>query len=73
MEVSPSVAAQLAADVYTVQDDFELNVFLQQPIFSQSAGNARSFKATVGARLINTRDGFCVAARGDQAMKRICF
>nr|WP_321404850.1 lipase family protein [uncultured Desulfobacter sp.] len=73
MDVSPSVAAQLAADVYAVQDNFELNVFLQHPIFSQSAGNAQSFKATVGSRLINTRDGFCVAARGGKGHKNDLF
>lgn len=64
MELSPKIAAQLAKDIYGVQNEFLLGFFLKNPIFSSSPHQKQSFKATVGSRLINTRDGFCVAARG---------
>lgn len=64
LEISPEIAAQLADEVYGVRDEFRLKFFLLKPLFSSSQQQKTSFKATVGGRLINTQDGFCVAARG---------
>lgn len=73
MEISPEVSAQLAKEVYAVQREFDLKVFLLNPIFSRSDNNAKSFKATVGGQLINTQDGFCVAARGGAGFEKDLF
>ncbi len=46
------------------RDESELKLFLANPIFSRSSLEKKSFKATVGTRLINIKDGFGVGARG---------
>ncbi len=73
MEVSPAVAAQLAADVYAVQNEFFLKIFLNQPLFSKSRGSSQVFQGTVGTRLINTQDGFCLATRGGSGYEKDLF
>ena len=73
MEILPEFAAQIAKEVYTVQNEFQLKVFLLSPIFSSSPHHNKSFKATVGGRLIHARDGFCVAARGGAGYEKDLF
>lgn len=63
-EISPKTAAELAKEVYFVQTEARLPFFLARPEFSQQAGSAVAMKATVGSRLINTKDGFGICARG---------
>lgn len=62
----PKVAAELARDVYAVQEDLSLQIFMMRPEFSNSPSKKIMVKAKVGARLINTRDGFAVCAVGDK-------
>jgi triacylglycerol lipase len=62
--LKPVVAAELARDVYAVQQELELQIFMMRPEFSNSSGQKISVKARVGTRLINTRDGFAVCAVG---------
>lgn len=64
MKISPELSADLAQKAYAVRSEFGLQALLKNPIFSGSINHKQSFMATVGTRLINTRDGFCVAARG---------
>lgn len=73
LEISPEITAQLAKEVYTVQNNFELKTFLLKPIFSNSQPHKQSFQATVGGRIINTRDSFCVAARGGAGYEKDLF
>ena len=72
MELAPQAAAQLALEAYGVQNDFELKAFLLNPTFSTNAHQKKAIDATVGTRLINTRDGFCVAEGALRAMPTIC-
>ncbi len=73
MEISPTLSAELANRIYTVRNEFQLKGFLSQPIFSSSPHQKKPFKATVGTRLINTRDGFCVGARGGAGHEKELF
>jgi hypothetical protein len=73
MEISPLLSAQLAAGVYVVQNEFQLKGFLSLTVFSTSSHQKTSINATVGSRLINTRDGFCVAARGGAGYEKDLF
>jgi hypothetical protein len=77
-ELSPKEAAELAGDVYLVQTDNQVGLFLLHPIFSIK-GNAGSvahkhLKSEVGGRVIlNTKDGFGVCAQGGDAHKNELF
>lgn len=67
--ISPSQAAQLANEVYTVQSDFDLKFLLDNPLFKKPNKGAPSpnkhLKAEVGGRVIlNYQDGFGVCAEG---------
>lgn len=73
MEISPNITAQLAAEIYDVQNDLALKGFLLKPIFSSSPYQKRSFNAKVGGRLINTQDGFAVCARGGSGYEKDLF
>lgn len=61
--VSPSLAANMASDIYTVQQD-SAQLFLMRPEFLKKVEGKRPLQATVGSRLINTRDAFGVCALG---------
>ncbi len=63
-ELSPRIAAELANDVYLVQNDRDAKVFLSRPELSQKSQASTTLKATVGFRLINTQDGFGICALG---------
>ncbi len=62
--LSPKAAAELAKDVYRVQDEFLLKGFMGRPEFSKKEDNKQSLKAEIGSRLINKQDGFGICARG---------
>ncbi len=62
--LSPKLSSQLAAEAYTVTDQFKLDAFLQRPEFLNSVGEAQSVRATVGGHYIKSRVGFGVCARG---------
>lgn len=73
MEISPKIVAQLADEVYAVQDEFRLKFFLLNPIFTSTPHQNKTFKATVGSRLINTQDCFGVCARGGAGYEKDLF
>ncbi len=62
--LSPLVCSALAKEVYQVQNPVQESVFLQRPEFSGVTDHRVTLNATVGARLVNTRDAFGVCARG---------
>ena len=61
----PLKAAKLAAEVYLVQSERTSENFFKDTVFS--ADSRKTLQATVGTRLINTKDGFgaCAAGAGD--------
>jgi len=68
-EISPTEAAQLARDVYAVQDSSELGFLLDSALFKKVEKSKPSphshLKAEVGGRIIlNHTDGFGVCAQG---------
>lgn len=72
-KISPKVAAQLADEVYDVQDETRLKLFLMRPEFSKTRTDKQTLQAEVGARLINTKDGFGVCARGGAGYEKDLF
>lgn len=64
MELMPRIAAELADDIYTIQNERLLPAFISRKEFSQAVGSSQHLNATVGSRLINTRDGFGVCVTG---------
>lgn len=72
-ELSPRVAAELAKDIYLVQQERMLKAFLLRPEFSTKSEDAKHLKAEVGSRLVNTRDGFGVCALGGDKNKNELF
>jgi len=64
MNLKPKVAAELAKDIYLVQSEQFIKVFLTRNEFSQAKSGSKQLNAVVGSRLINTRDGFGVCAMG---------
>jgi len=71
-QVSPSLAAKMAAEIYTVQND-NAQVFLMRPEFQQGPNAGRPVQAKVGSRLINTQDGFGVCTLGTGAYQKDIF
>lgn len=65
MELKPRIAAELAQDVYDVQNERLLPALLSRKEFSSNSGQAKQLSAEVGSRLFNTRDGFGVCAMGE--------
>ena len=62
---SPIDIALLAKTVYDVHDDFLAKAFIKKHrVLSQKPGSSKRLKAEVGSRLINTKDGFGICARG---------
>ncbi len=72
-ELKPKIAAQLANEVYFVQNKFTLEEFMKRPEFSKGQNSQAYLTAEVGTRLINTRDGFGLCAIGGQNYKRQMF
>jgi hypothetical protein len=65
MELSPSVASELARGVYGVQARITLVGFLARPEFSDNTAQKLHLKAEVGGRIIrNATDGFGLCAMG---------
>jgi len=62
--LTPTVAAKLAEDVYSVQQESLLSIFLARPEFTKNDNNKIGLKAEVGSRIINTKDGFGICAAG---------
>lgn len=63
-ELMPRISAEIAEDVYRVQDAFMLKGFMKRSEFSIKAEDKVQLKAEVGSRLINTLDGFGICAVG---------
>lgn len=72
-QISPKVAAEMAAEIYAVQNEMLLKLFLSRPEFSGVSTNKRVLDAEVGFRLINTTDGFGVCARGGKGFENSLF
>ena len=67
-ELNPSMAASLASEIYSVQDEDAFQLFLARGIFSQKIAHQNKLTANVGGRIIrNARDGFGLCAMGDGA------
>lgn len=67
--ITPSKAAELADEIYSVQQITEFNRFLSNSIFNKTKNGHDSphkhLKAEVGGRLLNNhKDGFGVCAEG---------
>ena len=62
--ITPTVAAELANEVYKVRHDKTLKGFLSNKIFTANPKNKTALKAEIGGRIINVSDGFAVCARG---------
>jgi len=73
MELMPRIAAELADDIYTVQNERLLPAFMFRKEFSRKPGHSEKLTAEVGSRLINTRDGFGVCAMGGDKYKNELF
>lgn len=73
MNLKPKVASELAKDIYLVQNEQFIKVFLTRDEFSQAKGGAQQLNAEVGSRLFNTRDGFGVCAMGGNKYKNELF
>ena len=58
----PSKAVKLAALVYAVQNERTSELFFGDAVFSSN--NKQTLQASVGSRLINTKDGFGACATG---------
>ena len=74
--LTPRVTAELARDVYAVQKENELKLFLMRPEFEKFNKANQSVKilnAEVGSRLINTRDCFGVCATGGKGYENDIF
>ena len=66
MELLPRIAAELADDVYIIQNERLLTAFMSRKEFLQEANIGIHLKAEVGFRskFLNTRDGFGVCVMG---------
>ena len=72
-DISPAIAASLAAEVYAAQSKITAELFLENKIFSQKLGDSRQLKAKVGFRIINANDGFGICARGGVGYEKDLF
>ena len=71
-ELSPKTAAELAADIYLLQTENQMALFLLHPVFKSSVNNkiAKHLKAEVGGRvLLNYKDGFGICTEGGENNK----
>ncbi|WP_027328561.1 lipase family protein [Marinimicrobium agarilyticum] len=74
---SPTVAAELASDIYRVQTDSQVQLFMSHPVFSRRnvkvAPEFSHLKAEVGGRLVlNHKDGFGICSKGgDQHVNEV--
>lgn len=73
--LSPRIAADMAAQVYAVQDENGIGykIFLKRPEFSKKVDTTKTIKAKVGSRLINTEDGFGICALGGEGYEKDIF
>lgn len=74
--ISPSIAADLARDVYTIQSALPvaLEEFIKSSsVFSKKTDNVKRLQAEVGSRLINAKDGFGVCVRGGTGYEKDIF
>lgn len=73
MELKLRIAAELAKDVYLIQNDRFIKVLLTRPEFSKKKSDSLQLKAEVGSRLINVRDAFGACAMGGDKYKNELF
>ena len=73
MELTPTVAVELARDVYRVREARGLERFLSNPIFTPDPKSKTLLKAEVGSRLISVSDAFAVCARGGKGHEHDLF
>ncbi len=73
MQLSPLFAAQLAKDVYDVQNAYQIEDFFDRPLFSSKSGDTKHLKAEVGSYLVNTKDGFGICAIGGKGYENDIF
>ena len=64
-ELTPTESAQLARDIYDVQNDIQFKAFLLNGMFSQKKTHKQKLTADVGGRIIRkAKDGFGLCALG---------
>jgi len=72
--LTPRIAAELAKEVYFVQNESTLPFFLARKELSASVNNKQKLTAQVGGRLIRTaKDGFGVCAMGGKGYEKDLF
>lgn len=71
--LKPQVAAKIANEVYQAQSPITLELFLENPVFSQKRGDTKHLEAEVGLRIINVKDGFGVCAKGGKGYENDLF
>ena len=69
----PRIAAELASDVYLVQNPYSVRAFFSRPEFSSDIRKKAHLTATVGFRIANVKDGFGVCAVGAGEYKNDVF
>ncbi len=73
INITPTVAAELARDVYRARDPIQLKNFLANKIFTPDPKSKILLKAEIGSRLIAVTDGFAVCARGGKGYEHDLF
>ncbi|MGQ9425239.1 lipase family protein [Gilvimarinus sp. F26214L] len=73
-DLNPGHAAELAGDVYRVQTENQVGLFMMHPVFNRKSsskpGKTVHLKAEVGGRvLLNHKDGFGICAEGGDGHK----
>jgi len=73
-ELTPRIAAELAKEVYFVQNESTLPFFLARAELSAATDKKQKLTAEVGGRLLRTtKDGFGVCAMGGKGYEKDCF
>lgn len=62
--LTPVIAAEMAKDIYFVQQSGSVKAFLSRPEFSTSVKEKTHLKADIGLRTLNVSDGFSICAIG---------
>lgn len=73
LRLTPKTAAELAKEVYAVQDNDEANIFMMRPEFSGAVNSKKHLSAKVGLRTLNVSDGFGICAVGGKGYENDVF